>query len=89
MLIVGNPVQALEFSALPNAGVGLARLEFIINNTIGIHPRALLDYDKLPEDIRKRDCTAHHRLCKPARLLRRSTRRGRGHHRRGLLSASR
>jgi len=53
MLIVGNPVQALEFSALPNAGVGLARLEFIINNTIGIHPRALLEYDSLPGDIRK------------------------------------
>jgi pyruvate,water dikinase len=53
MLIVGNPVQALEFSALPNAGVGLARLEFIINNSIGIHPRALLEYDSLPEDIRK------------------------------------
>jgi pyruvate,water dikinase len=52
MLIVGNPVQALEFSALPNGGVGLARLEFIINNSIGIHPRALLEYDSLPEEVR-------------------------------------
>ncbi|MEZ5541869.1 MAG: phosphoenolpyruvate synthase [Pseudomonadota bacterium] len=52
MLIVGNPVQALEFSALPNGGVGLARLEFIINNSIGIHPRALLEYDTLPDEVR-------------------------------------
>ncbi len=53
MLIVGNPVQALEFSALPSAGVGLARLEFIINNSIGIHPRALLEYSALPEELRR------------------------------------
>jgi len=52
MLIVGNPEQALEFAAFPNDGVGLARLEFIINNSIGIHPRALLDYDVLPEEVR-------------------------------------
>ncbi len=53
MLIVGNPVQALEFAALPNAGVGLARLEFIINNSIGIHPRALLEYEDVPDDVRR------------------------------------
>jgi pyruvate,water dikinase len=53
MLIVGNPEQALEFAAFPNAGVGLARLEFIINNSIGIHPRALLDYDSLSDDIKE------------------------------------
>jgi pyruvate,water dikinase len=53
MLIVGNPVQALEYAAFPNDGVGLARLEFIINNSIGIHPRALLDYDTLPDAIRE------------------------------------
>jgi pyruvate,water dikinase len=52
MLIVGNPVQALEFSALPNDGVGLARLEFIINNSIGIHPRALLEYYALTDEVR-------------------------------------
>jgi len=52
MLIVGNPERALEFAALPNDGVGLARLEFIINNSIGIHPRALLEYDSLEEDVR-------------------------------------
>jgi len=53
MLIVGNPVQALEFAAFPNAGVGLARLEFIINNSIGIHPRALLEHSHLPDDIQQ------------------------------------
>ncbi|MGD2055679.1 MAG: phosphoenolpyruvate synthase [Gammaproteobacteria bacterium] len=52
MLIVGNPERALEFASLPNDGVGLARLEFIISNSIGIHPRALLEYDTLAEDIR-------------------------------------
>ena len=65
MLIVGNPVQALEFSALPNAGVGLARLEFIINNTIGIHPRALLEYDSLPEDIRNEIAPRIHGYASP------------------------
>ena len=53
MLIVGNPVQALEYAAFPNAGVGLARLEFIINNSIGIHPRALLEHAYLPDDIQE------------------------------------
>lgn len=52
MLIVGNPEQALEFAAFPSDGVGLARLEFIINNSIGIHPRALLEYASLPGEIR-------------------------------------
>jgi pyruvate,water dikinase len=53
MLIVGNPVQALEYAAFPNDGVGLARLEFIINNSIGIHPRALLEYATLPDETRR------------------------------------
>jgi len=47
MLNVGNPEQAFEVSQLPNDGVGLARLEFIINNTIGIHPQALLNFSTL------------------------------------------
>jgi pyruvate,water dikinase len=51
MLIVGNPVQALEFSAFPNDGVGLARLEFIINNTIGVHPQALLELENLSGEV--------------------------------------
>ena len=49
---VGNPEKAFGFSQLPNAGIGLARLEFIISKTIGIHPKALLDYDSMPEDIK-------------------------------------
>ncbi len=52
MMNVGNPSRAFDFSSIPNAGVGLARLEFIINNTIGIHPKALLDFDNLPKDLK-------------------------------------
>ncbi|WP_299302126.1 phosphoenolpyruvate synthase [uncultured Brachybacterium sp.] len=50
MMNVGNPEQAFSFSRLPNAGVGLARLEFIINRQVGIHPRALLELDRLERD---------------------------------------
>ncbi|MFD1007362.1 phosphoenolpyruvate synthase [Oceanisphaera ostreae] len=46
MMNVGNPDRAFDFAQLPNAGVGLARLEFIINRMIGVHPKALLNYDK-------------------------------------------
>ena len=49
---VGNPERAFDFRKLPNSGVGLARLEFIIGNTIGIHPKALLDYEQLPDELR-------------------------------------
>ena len=52
MMNVGTPEQAFTFSQLPNHGVGLARLEFIINRQIGIHPKALLNFDRLPEGIR-------------------------------------
>ena len=51
---VGNPDRAFDFQRLPNMGVGLARLEFIIANMIGIHPKALLESEKLPLDIRAR-----------------------------------
>ncbi len=54
MLNVGNPEQAFDSARLPNDGVGLARLEFIINNSIRIHPRALLEYDSLDEETRHR-----------------------------------
>jgi pyruvate,water dikinase len=47
MMNVGNPDRAFDFAAIPNRGVGLARLEFIINRMIGVHPRALLDFDTL------------------------------------------
>src|SRR3712207_4130099 len=50
MMNVGTPEQAFAFSRLPHAGVGLARLEFIINRQIGIHPRALLEHDNLDDD---------------------------------------
>jgi len=53
MMNVGNPELAFEFSQLPNAGVGLARVEFIINNVIGIHPKAILDIDRLPASRRE------------------------------------
>ena len=49
MLNVGNPDRAFSFQSVPNAGVGLARLEFLISNTIGIHPKALLNYDTLTD----------------------------------------
>lgn len=49
MLNVGNPERAFAFQAIPNAGVGLARLEFLISNTIGIHPKALLEFDHLKD----------------------------------------
>src|SRR4051812_37678380 len=52
MMNVGTPDQAFAFSRIPNAGVGLARLEFIINRQIGIHPRALLDLDHLDEPLK-------------------------------------
>jgi pyruvate,water dikinase len=53
MMNVGTPEQAFAFSRLPHAGVGLARLEFIINRQIGIHPRALLELDDLDDDLRQ------------------------------------
>ncbi|WP_407316175.1 phosphoenolpyruvate synthase [Pseudomonas sp. nanlin1] len=52
MMNVGNPDRAFDFAQLPNEGVGLARLEFIINRMIGVHPKALLNYDSLPPEIR-------------------------------------
>lgn len=52
MMNVGNPDRAFAFSATPNAGIGLARLEFIINNMIGIHPKALLEFDQLPAELK-------------------------------------
>jgi phosphoenolpyruvate synthase len=53
MMNVGNPDRAFDFSSIPNRGVGLARLEFIINRAIGVHPRALLEYDNLPQDLKE------------------------------------
>lgn len=52
MMNVGNPDRAFDFAQLPNAGVGLARLEFIINRMIGVHPKALLNYAGLPPELK-------------------------------------
>ena len=53
MMNVGNPDRAFDFQALPNEGIGLARLEFIINRMIGVHPKALLNFDTLPKDVKQ------------------------------------
>jgi pyruvate, water dikinase len=53
MMNVGNPQLAFEFQSTPNAGVGLARLEFIINNNIGVHPKAILEYPNVDADLKK------------------------------------
>ncbi|MDP6695860.1 MAG: phosphoenolpyruvate synthase [Gammaproteobacteria bacterium] len=59
MLNVGTPDRAFDFANIPHRGVGLARLEFIINNMIGVHPRALLEFDKLDEELQE---TIRHRF---------------------------
>ncbi|WP_420461626.1 phosphoenolpyruvate synthase [Candidatus Palauibacter sp.] len=53
MLNVGNPDRAFDFATIPNHGVGLARLEFIINRMIGVHPQALLEFDELPPELQE------------------------------------
>jgi pyruvate, water dikinase len=53
MMNVGNPTLAFDFAQMPNSGVGLARLEFIINNNIGVHPKAILDYPNVDPDLKK------------------------------------
>jgi pyruvate,water dikinase len=53
MMNVGNPQLAFNFAQMPSAGVGLARLEFIINNNIGVHPKAILDYPNIDADLKK------------------------------------
>ncbi|HEY6824172.1 MAG TPA: putative PEP-binding protein [Steroidobacteraceae bacterium] len=53
MMNVGNPDRAFDFAAIPNHGVGLARLEFIINRMIGVHPKALLEFERLDADLKE------------------------------------
>ncbi len=53
MMNVGNPQLAFDFQSTPNGGVGLARLEFIINNNIGVHPKAILEYPNIDPDLKK------------------------------------
>lgn len=66
MMNLANPGRAFSLAGLPSAGVGLARLEFIINNQIGIHPRAVLDYKKLPATLKKKidQCTNGYKSAK-------------------------
>ncbi|HMQ71158.1 MAG TPA: phosphoenolpyruvate synthase [Rubrivivax sp.] len=53
MMNVGNPQLAFDFAQMPSSGVGLARLEFIINNNIGVHPKAILDYPNVDPELKK------------------------------------
>ena len=53
MMNVGNPDRAFDFASLPNAGIGLARLEFIINRMIGVHPKALLEFDQQSDELKQ------------------------------------
>jgi pyruvate,water dikinase len=53
MMNVGTPERAFDFAGLPHKGVGLARLEFIINRMIGVHPKALINYDSQPADVKR------------------------------------
>ena len=53
MMNIGNPQLAFDFCQLPNKGVGLARLEFIINNNVGVHPKLVLDYPNIPRDLKE------------------------------------
>jgi pyruvate,water dikinase len=67
---VGNPQLAFDFAQLPNDGVGLARLEFIINNEIGVHPRACLDWPELPPELKQRVERAARGYADPAAFFR-------------------
>ena len=65
MMNVGNPEQALHFAMLPNDGIGLARLEFIINNAIGIHPNAALEFNSMPASVQAAISTKIHGYADP------------------------
>ena len=67
---VGNPQLAFDFAQLPNAGVGLARIEFVINNEIGVHPRACLEYAGLPPELRAKVDAAARGYPDPASFFR-------------------
>ncbi|MBS0288279.1 MAG: phosphoenolpyruvate synthase [Proteobacteria bacterium] len=65
MMNVANPDRAFDFQALPNAGIGLARLEFIISQMIGIHPNACLQFDNMPENIKEQILNRTHGYANP------------------------
>ena len=81
MMNVGNPDRAFDFAGIPNRGVGLARLEFIINRMIGVHPRALLEFDRLDADLKDTIRRQIGGLRRPGRVLRRQAVRGHRHDR--------
>ena len=85
MMNVGNPHLAFDFQALPNSGVGLARLEFIINNNIGVHPKAVLDYPNLDAELKRAVEALAYGYESPREFFV-ATRRGHRHDRRGLLA---
>ncbi len=76
MMNVGNPDRAFDFAAIPHNGVGLARLEFIINRMIGVHPRALLEFDRLDGELQEQIRTQMAGYADPVELLRGEARRG-------------
>src|SRR5690606_36911908 len=65
MMNVGNPDRAFDFASIPNKGVGLARLEYIINRRIGVHPRALLEFDQQPKELQQPIRRQRHRYKDP------------------------
>ena len=85
MMNVGNPELAFDFCQLPNEGVGLARMEFVINRQIGIHPKALLELDSLSPELQADIRSPHRRLRQPGGLLRGQDRRRRSHPGCGVL----
>ncbi len=88
MMNVANPERAFDFAMLPNAGVGLARLEMIIASHIGVHPKALLEYDKQDRRNEKEDRRTHGRLFRSGAVLRRPPRRRHRHDHGGVRAES-
>jgi pyruvate,water dikinase len=86
MMNVGNPQLAFDFCQLPNAGVGLARLEFIINNNIGVHPKAILDYPNVDADLKKAVESVARGHASPRAFYVDKRRRRRGHDCGGFLA---
>ena len=89
MMNVGNPERAFEFAQIPNHGVGLARLEFIIARMIGVHPLALLDYASQTAEVRAEIDRRIGGLCRPGGFLCRQAGRGHCHAGSRVLAASR
>ena len=89
MMNVGNPDRAFDFAGIPHHGVGLARLEFIINRMIGVHPRALLEFDRLDGELQEQIRAQIAGYADPVELLRRQARRRHRADRRRVRARSR